>query len=166
MISEPTFEFLAIRLRKGGRQQFIANWSLKTILTCLGHMAQDSTHGCGLRINHSRARKLANNWLAESGIPFTSPLVLAIESPNTFRPLSKFPDSGFGIVSLPFSALIDVADGIHRIAAIRQMDLSPKILVESEWPVELIECKGGDDAAKLTSQLRRDLRPRRPPTKS
>lgn len=166
MIMDPSFEFLAIQLQKKGRRQFVANWSLRTILTCVGHMAEDSTHGCGLRLNHPLARKIAKRWLAKGNLPFASPLILTIKTSITFRSVSHLPDSGFGIVSLPFSALIDVADGIHRIAALRQMDLSQRSLVESEWPIELIECRNDEDAAKTTSQLRRSLHPSKPSSKS
>lgn len=65
------------------------------------------------------------------------------------------------MIRLPLSALIDVADGIHRIAALRQMELSHKILAETEWPIELIECADGDDASKLTSQVRGNKQPRK-----
>ncbi|RYD44654.1 MAG: hypothetical protein EOP83_31190 [Verrucomicrobiaceae bacterium] len=160
---EPTLEFLAIRLLKGGRKQFVANWSLRTILMCLGSMAQDATHGCGLRLNHPRARKLANQWLAEKNLPFTSPLIVAIESPALFTPLSDFPDSGFGMIRLPLSGILDVADGIHRLAALRQMNLSRQILARTEWPIELIECIGGDDIARLNLQVRGKEHPRKKP---
>jgi len=156
---EPTLDFLAIRLGKKGRQQFVANWSLRTILMCLGFMAQHATHGCGLRLKHPRVRKLANEWLAESRIPFTPPLVMAIESSTLFSPLPDFSDSGFSTIRLPLSALIDVVDGIHRIAAIRRMDLSHKFLAATEWPIELIECKGSDDLAKLNLQIRGNGQP-------
>lgn len=128
---------------------------------CLGFMAQDATHGCGFRLNHPRVRKLANQWLAEKSLPVTPPLVVAIESPATFTPLPDFPDSGFGMIRLPLSAILDVADGIHRIAALRQMDLSHQILARTEWPIELIECTDGADAAKLTIQVRGNKQPRK-----
>ena len=128
-------------------------------------MAQHATDGCGLRLNNRRVTRLANQWLAEERIPLSPPLVVAIESPTAFAPLPDFPEAGFGMIRLQFPALIDVIDGIHRIAAIRQMDLSREVLAETEWPIELIECTGGDDATKLSLQVREHLRPRRTPKK-
>jgi hypothetical protein len=123
-------------------------------------MAQDATPGCGLRLNYPRARKLGNQWLAEKRLPFTSPLVVAIESSALFTSLLDFPDSGFGMNRLPISAILDVVDGVHRIAAFRQMSLSRQILADTEWPIELMEYMGGDDVAKVNLQVRGKQRSR------
>ena len=156
MIEEPTFEFMALRLQKKGRPQFIANWSLKTILFCLGSFARDGTQGSSLRLGHPRARRMANEWLSSDSIPPAPPLVVVIGQGNTFSPLPTHPDSGIGTLKIPLSKIIDVCDGIHRIAALRQLDLPSLILTESEWPVEFIECSNLEDAACLIESLRKE----------
>ena len=165
MIEEPTFEFMAIRLQKKARQQFIANWSLKTILFCLGSFAKDGTQGGSLRLSHPRARKMANDWLSAGSIPPAPPLMVVIGQARTFTPLAAHPESGIGTLKLPLSKIIDVCDGIHRIAALRQLDLPSQSLIESEWPVEFIECTDLEDAACLIESLRKESkRPPRPRT--
>ncbi|MGB6223041.1 hypothetical protein [Haloferula sp.] len=165
MIDEPTLEFMAIRLQKKGRPQFIANWSLKTILFCLGSFAKDGTQGSGLRLNHPRARRMANDWLSAGSIPPAPPLLVAIGQGSTFTPHPAHPESGFGTLKLPLSKFIDVCDGIHRIAALRQLDLPSKSLTESEWPVEYIECSDLEDAGCLIDNLRKESK-RKPQQKT
>lgn len=159
MIGEPTLEFLAIRLQKAGRRQFIANWTLKTILLTLGPLATDAIHSSGLRLSHPRVRKLTDQWLVDGTFPAYPPLIVAISKGFEFRPLQISPDTGFGKMGLPLSAIVDVCDGIHRIAALQNLKLPTKILNESEWPVEFIECHDNEDAANLCGLLRGERQP-------
>lgn len=156
MIQEPAFSFPALRLNKGGRQQFIANWSLKTILLMLGIFADDSKHGAGLRLNHPRVRKLTNQWLEKKEIPPFEPLIVVIGNSSEFSPMEAMPESGFGMLSLPFTDILDVCDGIHRIAALKTLKFSGIQISTSEWPIEFIECTDLADAAQLVSRLRGD----------
>lgn len=154
MIGEPTLEFPAIRIQKGGRPQFIANWTLKTILITLGSLASDATHGSGLRLSHPRVRKLANQWREAGAFPVYPPLIVAISKGSKFEPFREDSDTGFGTMSLPLSLIVDICDGIHRIAALQNLKLSSKDLKESEWPVEFIECKDTEDTAKAIARFR------------
>lgn len=154
MIQEPTFNFPALRLNKGGRQQFVANWSLKTILFVLGSFATDATHGAGLRLNHPRVRKIANKWLTDDDISMTDPLTIFIRTTSEFNPSEIYPDSGFGTLSLPIADVFDVCDGVHRIAALKSLNLNNARLTSTEWPVELIECSDSLDAGQLVQRMR------------
>ncbi len=58
------------------------------------------------------------------------------------------------MIRLPLSAILDVVDGVHRLAALRHMNLSRQTLTDTEWPIELIECLGRDDVARLNLQVR------------
>lgn len=156
MIHEPTISFLALRLRKGGREQYIANWSLKTILFTLGEFSNDSIHGAGLRINHPRVRKIASQWTSDSAIPMMSPLIVLVGNASSFKDSESFPESGFGILSLALSDLLDICDGVHRVAALKSMDFSNDFLISTEWPVEIIVCKDGSDAAQLIQRMRNE----------
>lgn len=156
MIQEPTLKFMAIRLRRGGRQQFIANWPLKMILFCLGSLAKDATQGSGLRLNHRRVRKLANEWIGDSAFPIMPPLLVLVEKNLEFTPLAENFEAGFGTLSLPLAKIIDVCDGIHRIAALKLIELSDNDLIASEWPVEFVECDDEWDAEQLTEKIRNE----------
>ena len=160
MIGEPTLEFMAIRLIKRTRPQFIANWSLKTILLCLGSFAKDGTQGSSLRLSHPRARKISKDWLSSGFIPPARPLIVTIGQGSTFTPLPEHPECGIGMLKVPLSEIIDVCDGIHRIAALLHLDMPSQSLIESEWPVEFIECTDLNDAASLTESLRKESKPR------
>lgn len=159
MIGEPTLEFPAIRLQKTGRRQFIANWTLKTILLTLGPLATDATHSSGLRLSHPRVRKLADQWLIDGTFPAYPPLIVAVSNELEFKPFQNAQDTGFGTMSLPLSSIVDVCDGIHRIAALQNLKLSSKILNQSEWPVEFIECHDTEDATNLIARIRGDKQP-------
>jgi hypothetical protein len=160
MIAEPNIEFPAMQLQKSGRRQFIANWSLKTILLTLGPLATDSTHGSGLRLSHPRVRKLADQWLIDRTFPTYPPLIVAIAKGSEFKPLLNVNNTGFGTLELPLSSIVDVCDGIHRIAALQNLKLPIRILNESEWPVEFIECRDHEDAANLIARFRGEKKPR------
>lgn len=154
MIQEPSLEFPAIRLQKSGRVQFIASWSLKTILMALGSFAIDSTHGSGLRINHPRVRAIAKSWLEGETIPAYSPVIIAIDKTSTFAPLQEQAMRGFGMMTLPFSAIIDICDGVHRVAALQLSKFPMDQLRKVEWPVEFVECNDETVAAELSARLR------------
>lgn len=156
MIHEPTISFLALHLRKGGCEQYIANWSIKTILFTLGEFANDSTRGAGLRLSHPKVRKIASQWMSDCAIPMMSPLIILIGNGSSFRASESFPESGFGMLNLPLLEIIDVCDGVHRVAAIKLLDLSNDFMVSTEWPVEIIVCNDPTDAAQLVQRIRNE----------
>jgi len=131
------------------------------IVFCLGSFAKDATQGSGLRLNHRRARKLADQWICEGTFQVMPPLIVTIEKDVAFDPLEETIEAGFGTMNLPVSKIIDICDGIHRVAALKLLENSEASLIASEWPIEFIECDDEMDAIRLSERIRNEssLRP-------
>lgn len=154
MIQEPTLKFVAIKMNRVGRQHYIASWPVRMILSFLGSLAVDSAHGSGLRLNHRKSRAMASQWAADGIFPIVSPLIVTIEKGVSFEQMEETVPPGFGLLSLPISKIIDLCDGVHRVAALKHLESTEGELLTSEWPVEFVECDDEVDAAKLSEATR------------
>lgn len=82
------------------------------------------------------------------------PLIVLFEKGAKFEPLPDALGTSFGILSLPLGNIIDVADGAHRIAALKITDQLRLLSDSMELPIEFIECENQEDAARLTERIR------------
>ena len=150
MSNDPIIEFPVISSLKEGRRQFITTWSLKTVLLCLSSFATNGTHGAGLRINQLLASKIAKEWATRGEIPPIPPLVVAICG-GDFNRAPASPDAGLGTLKMPIGAILDVCDGIHRVAALEKSRLPSKTLLENTWTIHIIEVRDSHDLADLSA---------------
>ncbi len=149
MTNDPTIDFPAISALKNGRQQYLTSWSMRTVLFCLSPHATNATDGSGLRLNPNVAAKIAATWTKNGEAPCIRPIVVAIRSDARFSPLATAPKTGLGTLQLPLGAILDVCDGVHRIAALEKAGFPSAILTKSTWPIHLIEVKDDHDLARL-----------------
>ena len=145
MTNDPTIDFPAISSLKQGRRQFVTSWSLRTVLFCLSPHASNATHGSGLRLNSNVASRIGANWAKIGEASCITPIVVAIGSDARFSPLQTAPKTGLGNLQLPLGAILDVCDGIHRVAALEKAGLPSSTLTKNTWPIHLVEVMDDDD---------------------
>lgn len=151
MTNDPTIDFPVISSLKQGRRQFVTSWSLRTVLFCLSPHASNATHGSGLRLNSNVASRIGANWAKNGEAPCITPIVVAIGSHARFSPSQTAPNTGLGNLQLPPGAILDVCDGVHRVAALEKAGLPSVMLTEITWPIHLVEVMDEDDLAGLLS---------------
>jgi hypothetical protein len=151
MTNDPIIEFPVIASLRQGRRQFITTWSLKTVLLCLSSIADHAAQRAGLRISNNAASKIAWEWTEAGECPSVKPIALAFRSDARFVPLLSAPHTGIGMLSLPLGAILDVLDGIQRVAALQKATISNQNLSQSTWPIHLIEVADEHDLAILTA---------------
>jgi hypothetical protein len=154
MIQEPTINIPVLAAGSTERRQFLTSLSLKSILILIEPIIQRKTTGAGLRENSLAARKIDTLWNQRGEIESITPIVIAIDRSCRFKALDETNHPGAGVLECPFSAFLDVCDGIQRIAALRIALMKPIEITSIQWPVHLIETHGEDDLAALTDHLR------------
>ena len=159
MSNGPTIEFPVIVALKEGRRQFVTTWSLKTVLFCLSSFTANATHGAGLRVNQHLASKIAKEWATRGEIPPVPPLVVAIRSGSDFNRAPCAPDTGLGTLTMPIGAILDVCDGIHRVAALAKSRLPSATLLQNTWTILIIEVSDSHDLAALSAGCEKHRNP-------
>lgn len=133
--SDPVFEVSAMSSGAKDRPQFLTVWSLSTILRCLSPFVEEAERSASSRLNLALVKKLAKAW-SGSSVPFSPrPIVVAVKAPTQFVAWGENPNSCAGTIRLRSQAILDVCDGIHRIAALAASKLPLAAYKEATWPV-------------------------------
>ena len=151
MNHEPTLTIPVIAAGSTKRRQFLTTLSLKTICMLVDPILQRKTQAAGLPPPSLNAPQIAATWKQRGGIESIKPIVIAIDQGCLFKALDESLNVGIGILECPLSAIVDVCDGMQRIAALHLIALKTTDLTANEWPVQLIETNGKDDLASLVT---------------
>jgi len=153
MMHEPTVTIPVLAAGNAKRQQYLTTLSLKSILMLVEPILQQKSKGAGLRENPLLTRKIAAMWERRGEVESIKPIVIAIDRGCRFKPLDETRFAKAGMLECPWSAFLDVSDGVQRIAALRIIAKKKTNLATTDWPVQLIETYGTDDLAAVVTMI-------------
>jgi len=155
MIQEPVISIPVFGGGRSMRRQFLTTLSLKVLCQLLSPILECKDQGAGFRADPLAAKKIVNHWRGRGEIKATTPIVVAIRSDCCFVPYETGLNYGLGTLECPLNAILDVCDGIQRLAAIKMAQKANDELLRNEWPVHLIETHGFEDLAHVTEMIRK-----------
>ncbi len=140
-----SIEFPAIASLHGNRKQFIATWPLIVIRRILGIFAEGLERDTSSRLDLRLAENLAKVWRDKSTAFSPDPLCIAVNETIAFNPLDENPINCIGTLRLPQDAILDVCDGLHRLAALNHCQLLSSEMKEISWPIHFISVRNTED---------------------
>lgn len=159
MLPSITIEFPAIAGIQAGRPQYATVWSLDLLLRltdeCLGRLLRDPDAAVDSRF----IRRLADELSEDIDERMQHPFMLALLGEVEFLPDPT--NTGIGTVRIDANTRIQVLDGLHRLAALRQANLHPTELSPYQVPVLLLPLQSDEECAKCRGAVIRS-RERKP----
>ena len=154
MIQEPTITIPVLGSGPEGRRQFVTTMSLRSILLLVAPVIQRTDRAAGFRMDRLAAKKIADEWKKRGDMESLKPIVIAISGDCRYVPLEDGQRDGPGQLVCPLNAILDVCDGIQRLAAIKQAMIRPNELRENEWPVHLVQANDSQRLEEVTTMVR------------
>lgn len=155
MTHEPTVTIPAISSFSKKKRQYATVLPVRILLLLVASIIQQKDRGAGFRLDALTAKKISETWWKRGDVECLSPMILAIRKGATFTNSKGNKEPGLGTLSFPFDSVVDVCDGIQRIAAAQVSSRRDPDMLRNEWPVQLIETSDEADLLAINAMMRR-----------
>lgn len=150
---EPKFTFPAFIGTNQIRRQYVTTLPVNAIRRLAAPILSQKSKGAGLRQDRVLTRRIISQWDSSGKIESITPVVVAISEDHEFKSNNELMIQEFGNLHLPLSSILDICDGIQRIAALDSPVALSKNQSGDHWPVHLIEIHSKNELTTIRETL-------------